>query len=51
MGDAPDLDPFQIVVVISGSRPGMTLERPAAIDDMCDAGGERAFVAGEIHRE
>src|ERR1700751_2769731 len=26
------------------------LKRPAAIDDMGDTGGERAFVAGEIER-
>src|SRR5882757_7815527 len=35
-------------------HPGMTdsnLQRPAAVDDMRDAGGERALVAGQIDRE
>src|ERR1700754_491422 len=32
-------------------RPGHTSQRPAAVDDMRDAGGEGAFIAGEIHRE
>src|SRR6266853_1909627 len=36
--------------VVIGGR-GQELKRPAAIDDMRDAGGERAFVAGEIDRE
>src|SRR3954463_12284617 len=30
---------------------GCILQRPAAVDDVGDAGGERAFVAGEIDRE
>src|SRR6266404_4869661 len=33
------------------SRPGMTSKRPATIDEMRDAGRERAFVAGKIDRK
>src|ERR1700754_1497415 len=33
-------------------RPGHGIsQRPAAVDDMRDAGGEGAFIAGEIPRE
>ena len=28
-----------------------SVERPAAIDDVCNARRESAFVAGEVHRE
>src|SRR5947199_7958759 len=35
----------------SSTRPGTTSQRPAAIDDMRDAGRERTLVAGEVNGE
>src|SRR5258707_7536191 len=37
--------PFRSILFMGVSS---ALKRPAAVDDVCDAGGERTFVAGEI---